>query len=216
MENFKLEKDDMIKYLKQINDELKRENETGEILISGGASMCLVHEARPSTKDIDAIFEPKSRINQIAEKIAQDNNLDSGWINDGVKGFLHPEMKQEVVYDFGNLKVSTVSAEALLTMKLIALRAGSSDRDDAKFLIKKLNITDGDALLQIMTENTYKEKLSVMIQYLALDVLSEVNSEREKERKRPSIKEKIDEIREKSKPDKKKDLSNKKQQREER
>lgn len=114
MENFKLEKGEMIKYLKQINDELKAAGDKGEILISGGASMCLVHEARPSTKDIDALYEPKSRINEIAERIAKANNLESGWINDGVKGFLHPNMKSEVVYDFGNLKVSTVSAEALL------------------------------------------------------------------------------------------------------
>lgn len=198
MEKFKLEKSEMIKYLKQINDELKSAGDKGEILISGGASMCLVHEARPSTKDIDALYEPKSRINEIAERIAKANNLEPGWINDGVKGFLHPNMKSEVVYDFGNLKVRTVSAEALLAMKLIALRSSTSDRDDAKFLIKKLNITDGDTLLKIISENTYKKKLSVMNQYLALDVLSEVNAEREKQSL--GLQDKLNEIRSDDKP----------------
>lgn len=177
LSEFQLDKSEMIKYLKQINDDLKSANETGEILISGGASMCLVHEARPSTKDIDAIYEPKGRINEISEKIAKENNLEYGWLNDGVKGFLHPNMKSEIVYDFGNLKVSTVSAEALLAMKITALRSHTKDLEDAKFLMKKLNITNEDKLLKVLSENTYKERLTVITKYKALEVLQMVRDE---------------------------------------
>lgn len=200
MENsFKLDKDDMMKYFKQIDQALKEQNQHGEIIISGGASMCLVHEARQSTKDIDALYEPKNLINEISQQIADKNNLNSDWINDGVKGFLHPDMKSEVILKFDNLTVSSVSAEALLAMKLTALRARTQDLNDAKFLIKKLNITDENQLLKILEENTYKDKLTVITQYKALDVLNSVNEERKKEQSiekdvKKGIKERISEV----------------------
>jgi hypothetical protein len=37
------------------------------LLLTGGASMCLVHEARDMTKDIDAIYEPKEIVNRRAD-----------------------------------------------------------------------------------------------------------------------------------------------------
>ena len=52
-------------YLKEVGEELASRGIQGELLMTGGASMCLVHEARDMTKDIDALYEPKMYINQI-------------------------------------------------------------------------------------------------------------------------------------------------------
>ena len=43
---------------------------TGEIVLTGGASMILVHEARDASKDIDGLYEPKTVINRCVKKIA--------------------------------------------------------------------------------------------------------------------------------------------------
>ncbi len=70
-----LSKDMMIKALKKLGEELKKQGFQGEIILTGGASMCLVHSARDMTKDVDALYEPKAVINEISEKIAKENNL---------------------------------------------------------------------------------------------------------------------------------------------
>ena len=54
-----MNKDDIIKYLIFLNDELQKRNVKGEICMVGGAVMCLCYGSRISTMDIDAIFEPK-------------------------------------------------------------------------------------------------------------------------------------------------------------
>jgi len=176
-------KDEMVSYLKIIDQELGKLDQKGEILISGGASMCLVHDARQSTKDIDALYEPKNTINDIAAEIAEHNELGNDWINDGVKGFLHPDMKKDVVLKYDNLTVNTVSAEAILAMKLIALRDHTKDYDDAEFLIRKLDINDPDEIMNVLEKNSYPQNLNMITKYKALDLLDQVNEKREREQK---------------------------------
>lgn len=45
--------------LEKLNKKLEIAAESGEIIIFGGAAMCLVYGNREYTRDIDAIFEPK-------------------------------------------------------------------------------------------------------------------------------------------------------------
>lgn len=70
MKQFYIGNEEILQNFELINVELKSMDMHGEILIAGGASMCLVFSARSATKDIDAIYEPKSVINTIAAKIA--------------------------------------------------------------------------------------------------------------------------------------------------
>ena len=74
------------KLFEKLNSRLKGEGIKGEIGIVGGAAMCLVYNVRESTKDVDAIFEPSSKIREIAEKIAQEEDIPTDWLNDGVNG----------------------------------------------------------------------------------------------------------------------------------
>ncbi|MDR1580062.1 MAG: hypothetical protein LBS35_06870 [Synergistaceae bacterium] len=83
-----LTKEKMLECLRQLGAELSRRGMKGEILLTGGAAMCLVHSARDMTKDIDALYEPKTVINKIAADIAEREGLPSDWLNDGVKGFV--------------------------------------------------------------------------------------------------------------------------------
>jgi len=47
-----LRKNELLRYLELLGTQLKEANLHGEIILTGGASMCLVHSARDMTKDI--------------------------------------------------------------------------------------------------------------------------------------------------------------------
>jgi len=53
-----LSKNEVLTYFEEINRRLKSDSKHGEILVTGGAALTLVFNARASTRDIDAIFRP--------------------------------------------------------------------------------------------------------------------------------------------------------------
>ena len=55
-----LTKERMISALENLNHRLTEKGVTGELCIFGGAAMILAFDARESTRDIDAVFVPKS------------------------------------------------------------------------------------------------------------------------------------------------------------
>lgn len=135
-----MHKNELLKYLELLGDELKKNGLQGEIIITGGAAMCLVHSARDATKDIDALYEPKSEINALAEKIADEYGLPPNWLNDSVKGFMNGNVETTDFMQLGNLKISTVTPQYLLAMKLMSSRVEGQDYCDIKFLLRELNI----------------------------------------------------------------------------
>ena len=77
-----MEKADLIHYMNELNDELRSQGITGEICIYGGAAMCLAYEARPATKDVDAIFQPVEKLREAARKLARKYHLREDWLNE--------------------------------------------------------------------------------------------------------------------------------------
>ncbi len=132
--------DEITKYLNELNDELASANINGEVTIYGGAVMCLVYDARPATKDVDAIFRPTSEIRTFISRIAERNDLPPDWLNDGVKGYLvaHP---QRIFFDLSNLKVYVPEPDYMLAMKALSARADTYDQTDMRILITKLGLT---------------------------------------------------------------------------
>ena len=111
-----LSKDDMLIYFEEINRRLAAEGKHGEITMTGGATMALVYNARNSTQDIDAIFQPKEDMRKIIKDVASDYELEGDWLNDGSKGFVTPQMNFQKVLTLSNLTVSSVDAEGMLAV----------------------------------------------------------------------------------------------------
>ena len=133
-------KNELLKYLKILGEELEKAGLHGELVITGGAAMCLVHSSRDATKDIDALYEPKSEVGALAKKIASEHGLPPNWLNDSVKGFMGDTVEVVDFARFGNLKISTVTPAYLLAMKLLASRVEGQDYNDIKFLMRELGI----------------------------------------------------------------------------
>ena len=152
-------KSDLIVGLELLGKKLQERDLEGEIILTGGASMCLVHDARDMTKDIDALYEPKSVINEIVEGIAMELGLPENWLNDSVKGFINENMESNFWGEYGALKVSSVTPEYLLAMKLMASRIEGQDYNDIKFLFEKLGI------------RTYKEAEDLLGKFYPIDLV---------------------------------------------
>lgn len=123
-----------------LNSELRKMKAIGEVGICGGAVMCIVLDARESTKDIDAIFRPSREMRKAIAKVAQRYDLPGDWLNDAAKGYFHVEPPQEDVLNLSNLRVWAPRADYMLAMKCVAARFDSMDAEDVRFLIRYLKL----------------------------------------------------------------------------
>jgi hypothetical protein len=171
-----LTKELIISYLERLGVELEKRCMRGEIILAGGASMCLVHEARDSTKDIDAIYEPKIIINQLANAIAEEENLPDNWLNDSVKGFIGPDVPLNDFLSVKGLRIQTVAIEYLLAMKLLAARSGSEDFNDIVFLMKKIGITTIKEAERLLLYFYPVNQVLIKTQYIIEEALEIINN----------------------------------------
>jgi hypothetical protein len=127
-----------------LDEELGDDGVCGEIYMVGGAVMCLVFDARPSTRDVDGLFRPTAELRKAARRVAQRAGVPDTWLNDGAKGFLGVRGRFDAYLDLDHLKVFTAVPQYLLAMKCAAFRIGEGFQDEAdvRFLLRALNIED--------------------------------------------------------------------------
>lgn len=169
-------KDEIIKYLNILNDKLQQKNVKGEICLYGGAVMCLVFDARPSTKDIDAIFHPAETIRRTAKEISNEYELADDWLNDGVKGFLvdHPK---KVFLNLSNLVVMVADSEYMLAMKSLSARIDGTDSKDIEFLIKKMNIKSAEDVFKIIDKYYPRRIINPATQFFLEEIFDEMQND---------------------------------------
>lgn len=115
-------------------DELEERGVKAHVFVVGGAAMALAYSARRTTRDVDAIFEPKSVVYDAARVVAERLSLPDDWLNDAVKGFAPGnDPDRRLVFSKPSLEVAAASPEYLLAMKLLAARV-EQDTDDIRTL----------------------------------------------------------------------------------
>ena len=129
---------------KKLNNKLTLQKISGELFLVGGAVMCLVYHARPSTKDVDAYFQPSHMIRVAAEELGEEEGLSKHWLNDAVKGYLSQHGRFDLYLELSHLKIFHAQPEYLFAMKCLSMRIGEEfhDLDDVKFLAHYLGIRD--------------------------------------------------------------------------
>ena len=119
-----------------LSAELAARNERAKILVTGGAAMVLLFDARESTTAVDAYFvQPEAHVlHDAIAAVAQKLGLPANWLNEDAKEYLVGITFGEVLHLSESLEVLAASRVQLLAMKLSAWR-DAVDRADAKLLL---------------------------------------------------------------------------------
>lgn len=141
---------EILKALQALGDELSSRGVRGQIFIVGGAAMALAYSTRRVTRDIYAVFEPKSSIYEAAAKVAEELGLPEDWLNDAAKGFMPGEDQDaRPLPDIEGIEITTASPQYLLAMKLMAMRFGE-DNEDIEVLIKECALGSTQEVLELL------------------------------------------------------------------
>ena len=143
----------------------------GEMYLVGGAAIALAYDARRSTRDIDAVFEPKMAIYEAADEVARRLGLPVTWLNDAVKGFLAgDDPAASPVLDVPGLRCLAASPRMLLALKVLAHRVGE-DEDDVRLLAKRLELRTADEVLAVATE-VFGDRLDVAARFFVEEIFA--------------------------------------------
>ncbi len=136
--------------LQALGDELSRQGIRGQIFIVGGAAMALAFSTRRVTKDIDAVFEPKSAIYAAAQTVAEEHGLPADWLNDAAKSFMPgTDAHARPLPEVDGIEVTTASPRYLLAMKLMAMRFGEDD-EDIEILLEQCDMHNAQEALDLL------------------------------------------------------------------
>jgi len=162
-----LDGDDLRRFLTELGDDLASAGVRGELFVVGGAAMALAYNTRRATRDIDAVFEPKSIVYEAARTVAaRHQELPEDWLNDAVKGFLLGEdPAATVVFDRPGLRVRVASPRYLFAMKIAASRV-ERDTDDIVVLHRLSRFEGVDDALQYVGHTYPHLRLEPRVQYL--------------------------------------------------
>jgi len=143
----------------------------GEMYVVGGAAIALAFDERRTTRDIDAVFEPKLIIYTEAAVVADDLGLPEGWLNDGVKGFLAgTDPWQTSIFEVPGLRVQSASPEMLLALKCLAHRLGEDD-DDVRLLSRHLGLCDPQDVIDLVVR-VFGDSVDLRVELFIREVLA--------------------------------------------
>ena len=157
--------------LRRLGERLARRGVVADLYIFGGAAMALAYDARRSTRDIDAVFQPHGAVLEEAWAVADELGLPRWWLNEQASVYVAPGGDREAprVFDHAGLRVSAASPEHLLAMKVLAARR--RDAEDIRFLVNRLEITSVDAALTLCAEIFPDEPVPARARRVLEDVL---------------------------------------------
>jgi hypothetical protein len=164
-------RDEIVEALTAVGRVLNARGIEGELYVVGGAAIALALDARRSTRDVDAIFEPKSEIYEAAAEVAVQLDLPPGWLNDAVKGFLAgPDPHAAPVLEVPGLRCLAASPRMLLALKVLAHRVGE-DEDDVRLLARELDLNRAAEVLAV-AEQVFGDRLDAAARFFVEELFA--------------------------------------------
>jgi hypothetical protein len=168
-----LSRDDFLVLLGEMAIAMEKRGIRGDLfVVVGGAAMALAYNARRSTRDLDAVFEPKSVIYEVAREVGDKHGLPIDWLNDAVKGFLPgADPNATTLFDRPGLTVRIASPTYLFAMKAIAARV-ERDASDLITLFRLCGFASVDEALDSVAAHYPPHLLPPKTEFLLRELLS--------------------------------------------
>jgi hypothetical protein len=159
-EGVTLDRQTIVRAFDRLNQRLADIDTRAEICLVGGAVMCLVHRARPATKDVDGWFTEPAAVRAAARAVAHDLGLPDDWLNDAAKGYVPQNAGYETWQILSHVSISAVDAPTLLAMKCAAART-DVDAADIRFLARLLGLESSHDVLRVVEQYFPESRLPV-------------------------------------------------------
>src|SRR5579859_5141728 len=99
-----LTRKEILKALERLSEILESRGVKADLYVIGGAAMTLAYKARPSTRDVDAVFKRKNEVFKVAAQVAREQGLPDEWLSDAAKKFLgRPDRRPRPILDLPGL-----------------------------------------------------------------------------------------------------------------
>ena len=133
----------------RLDELLRLQNLTADVFVFGGAAIVLGFDARPLTRDLDAVWKPHTAVLSASREVADEFGLPHWWLNEQASFYLPAGAEADGVAAFTGaaLRVTTARPELLLAMKVRAARTG--DREDIRLLANHLALTTAVEVLAL-------------------------------------------------------------------
>ncbi|GGJ75047.1 hypothetical protein GCM10010123_01300 [Pilimelia anulata] len=142
-----LSRAELVSLLEEVGAELAGRGLRGDVFVVGGAALALAYNVRRSTRDLDAVFEPKQVVYEAARVVGARRGLPADWLNDAVKGFLPgADPNATTLFERAGLTVRVASAPYLFAMKAAAARV-ERDSQDILYLYRMCGFSSVDEAL---------------------------------------------------------------------
>ena len=154
-----MDRGEIIDALTALAAELERRGVSAEMYVVGGAAIALAFDERRATRDIDAVFEPKSVVYEAAGVVGQAARPcpEGGSTTPSRASWRESDPAAAPVLDLPGLRCLAASPETLLALKVLAHRVGE-DEADLRLLAAELGLERADEVLAI-AERTYGDRL---------------------------------------------------------
>jgi Nucleotidyltransferase of unknown function (DUF6036) len=83
-----LSKLDLLAAFRELDQRLSKDKITADLFVFGGAALVLGYEARPGTRDVDAIWRPHGAVLKHAWDIGAERGWPKSWLNDQATAYL--------------------------------------------------------------------------------------------------------------------------------
>lgn len=168
----RLDREQILAAMERLNGRLAEQGTQAQVYVVGGAVMCLVHEARTSTKDVDAWFTEAAAVRAAAKFVALELGLPEDWLNDGAKAFIPGSAGFDRWRSYSHLDISVADDRTLLAMKCAAART-AEDAADIRFLVEKLRLKSSAEVLSVVLAYYPAERLPVRTRLLLEEMLDD-------------------------------------------
>ena len=179
MEAVMFDREHIVELLRELGRRLDERGVRASLYVVGGTVMALAYNRDRTTKNIDAVFEPKATVYAESRRMAEDLGLPEGWLNDGVKGLLpdrsDPDVQTALVAP--GISVGVASAEYLFAMKAAAARI-EEDTDDLRILAGMLSITTADQALDLVERFYDRARLAPRSQFVVQELFEQMARDR--------------------------------------